>query len=181
MTIRSVIAGALAWSVIVMTAATAHAQPKPANCEAAVYRQFDFWLGQWELFEHGAAAKAADVRIEAILDGCALREDYSDADGVHGTSLSSYDVRTSRWQQTWMTNRGQQVVIQGSLQGKELVFSGWRHDGPTELLVRARWIPDGVNVRQTAETSADNGRTWKPWFDLDFRPKPPSPRPGPNR
>jgi hypothetical protein len=26
-------------------------------------------------------------------------------------------------------------------------------------------------VRETADTSADGGKTWTPWFDLEFRPR----------
>jgi hypothetical protein len=62
-------------------------------------------------------------------------------------------------------------VIHGKLEGKDLAFTGWRHDGNVEVLVRARWSPEGANVRQIAEMSADGGKNWRPWFDLDFRPR----------
>jgi hypothetical protein len=154
-----------------LSALPAAAQPAARRCETREHRQFDFWIGQWEVFDRGGTTKVADVRVDAILDGCVLKEEYSDPDGLHGSSFSSYDVTTRRWQQTWVTNRGQLLVINGALEGQALVFSGWRHDGPKEVLVRARWIPDGAGVRETAETSVDGGHTWTPWFDLDFRRK----------
>ena len=36
-------------------------------------------------------------------------------------------------------------------------------------LVRGTWKPENGGVRETAVTSTDGGRTWKPWFDLVFR------------
>lgn len=161
---------------IVITIATtcgapAIAQQPPRRCNTPEHRQFDFWVGNWDVFDRGGTTKVADVRVEAILDGCVLKEDYADPDGLHGSSFSSFDVTTKRWQQTWVTDRGQLLVINGERQGHAMVFAGWRHDGPKEVLVRARWIPDGAGVRETAETSNDNGKTWTPWFDLDFRRK----------
>ena len=141
------------------------------RCDSASDRQFDFFVGEWDVFDRGGSTKAADVRVDKILDGCVLREDYSDASGLLGHSLSSFDTKTGQWQQTWVTNRGQLVVIHGVLDGKDLAFSGWRHDGDVEVLVRARWSPEGASVRQIAEVSADGGKTWRPWFDLDFRPR----------
>ncbi|HZU23837.1 MAG TPA: nuclear transport factor 2 family protein, partial [Terriglobales bacterium] len=40
-----------------------------------------------------------------------------------------------------------------------------------EVRVRGIWSPMGSNVRETAVTSSDAGKTWKPWFDLVFRPR----------
>ena len=51
--------------------------PKRAVCSAAEYRQFDFWLGDWDTFEPNAPDKSiARNHVDSILDGCALREDF---------------------------------------------------------------------------------------------------------
>jgi hypothetical protein len=167
---RTVMGLALLAGFVVTTPAAAQA-PNSRRCDTARDRQFDFFVGEWDVFDRGGSTKAADVRVEKILDGCVLREDYSDPSGLLGHSLSSFDTKTGLWQQTWVTNRGQLVVIHGVLEGKDLAFTGWRHDGDVEVLVRARWSPEGTSVRQKAEVSADGGKTWRPWFDLDFRPR----------
>jgi hypothetical protein len=38
------------------------------------------------------------------------------------------------------------------------------------VIVRGVWKPENGGVRETAVTSSDGGKTWKPWFDLVFRP-----------
>jgi hypothetical protein len=167
---RTLISVLLAATALWSTSSAAQS-PNSRRCDTASDRQFDFFVGEWEVFDRGGSTKAADVRVEKILDGCVLREDYSDARGLLGHSLSSFDTKASLWQQTWVTNRGQLVVIHGKLEGKDLAFTGWRHDGDVEVLVHARWSPEGANVRQIAQVSADGGKTWRPWFDLDFRPR----------
>lgn len=156
----------------------ASAQERP--CASAHHREFDFWLGTWEVFERGSDQKAADVQVTAELDGCVIREEYRDAGGLRGTSLSSYDATSQKWQQTWITNRGQLLVIHGRRDHASMAFSGWMYEGATETLVRATWTPEADGVRETAERSTDGGRTWRAWFDLSFRrsgpPAPPGPR-----
>lgn len=144
-------------------------QPRP--CATAEYRQFDFWLGSWEVFEQGGTAKVADVEVTSELDGCVVREQYRDSTGMLGQSLSSYDAIAGTWQQTWITNHQQLLVIHGHQADAALVFEGWIRDGKTESLVRASWAPDAGGVREIAERSVDAGKTWTPWFDLSFRLK----------
>lgn len=143
------------------------AQSSP--CSASEHRQFDFWLGDWDVFDRGASTPSARARVTSEFDGCVVREVYDQVDGLHGESLSSYDAKAGQWQQTWVTNRGQLLVIHGKRDGTALAFDGWTREGVKETLVRARWVPDAEGVRETAERSTDGGRTWTPWFDVVFR------------
>jgi len=43
-------------------------------------------------------------------------------------------------------------------------------DGTASLL-RGIWRPEGTGVRETAERSSDGGKTWRPLFDIWFRPR----------
>jgi hypothetical protein len=67
--------------------ATAEPQ-KPASCASPEYRQFDFWVGDWDVFEFDTATKVARVQVDRLLDGCALREQYEETNGLKGQSLS---------------------------------------------------------------------------------------------
>jgi len=42
-------------------------------------------------------------------------------------------------------------------------------DGKSKL-IRGTWKSVAGGVRETAVSSTDDGKTWKPWFDLMFRP-----------
>lgn len=142
----------------------------PAACSTAEYRQFDFWLGDWDAFDVGGSTPVARVRVDSLLEGCVLRENYEGADGHKGQSLSIYDRSRKVWHQSWVTNRGELLTIEGKFENGEMVLSGayLTADGK-ERRVRGIWKPEGAEVRETAVTSTDAGKIWTPWFDLVFR------------
>jgi hypothetical protein len=147
------------------------AEPAPSArwCVAAAYRQFDFWVGDWDVFDVGSSIPVAHARIDPILDGCVLREDYQGTDGQKGQSFTIYDAARRVWHQSWVTNRGELLEIEGKIENGEIILSG--EDRAAGSLVRGTWKPQNGNVRETAVTSTDGGNTWKPWFDLVFRRK----------
>src|SRR5215207_6366677 len=53
-------------------------------CNAAPYRQFDFWLGEWSVATDGVFDGTNDVTSE--LDGCLVAEHWGDAGEVKGWS-----------------------------------------------------------------------------------------------
>jgi ketosteroid isomerase-like protein len=140
------------------------------SCATSEYRQFDFWAGDWDVYDMGHPTKVADARVDPILEGCVLREDYRGSDGHHGQSFTIYDAARKVWHQSWVTNRGEWLEIEGKIAGGEMVLAGEDHAAGT--LVRGVWKPVNGDVRETAVTSRDGGQTWKPWFDLVFRHKP---------
>lgn len=146
------------------------AEPAPsAKCVGAAYRQFDFWVGDWDVFDVGSSIPVAHARIDLILDGCVLREDYQGTDGHKGQSFTIYDAARRVWHQSWVTNRGELLEIEGKIENGEIILSG--EDRAAGSLVRGTWKPQNGDVRETAVTSTDGGNTWKPWFDLVFRRK----------
>ena len=145
---------------------------KPATCAAPEYHQLDFWIGDWDVFDVDNPAKqVARVHVDRILDGCVLREDYQDTEGHKGQSFSIYDASRKSWHQSWVTNRGQVLQLDGGLQGGDMSLSAIEltADGK-EKQIRGVWKPVAEGVRETAVTSVDGGKNWEPWFDLMFRP-----------
>jgi ketosteroid isomerase-like protein len=143
---------------------------KAASCTTPEYRQLDFWVGDWDVFEVDSGTKDAHVRVDRILGGCVLHEVYEDNAGLHGESFSIFDDSRRAWHQSWVTNRGQLLIIEGGLHGDAMVLEGSYKaaDGVTTF-VRGTWKPESGAVRETAVKSTDGGKTWKPWFDLMFR------------
>ena len=141
------------------------------GCSASAYRQFDFWLGDWDVFDSRNHANVARVHVTRTLDDCVLLEEYRGSDGHEGKSFSIYDAPRSLWHQTWVTDRGQLLVIEGTLRAGAMELSGSERlaDG-TVRLVRGTWQPSNDGVREVAVGSTDGGKTWTEWFDLVFRP-----------
>lgn len=157
------------------TAAAAVEAPTALHCTAAEYRQFDFWIGDWDTFEADApnGPVIARARIEPVAEGCALRERYEQSDGLVGDSILSYDPVRRQWQQTWVTNRGSLMVLWGHFRDGAMILEGEVHlrDGTT-VMQRITWTTEGDGVRETAVLSKDGGKTWSPAFDVLFRRRP---------
>jgi ketosteroid isomerase-like protein len=165
--------GFVAISMLMLSATGLSQKPpeatKPASCSAPEFRQLDFWAGDWDAFDYDNQKQVvAHARVSKILDDCVLLENYQDPNGLHGQSFSIYDPSRKVWHQTWVTNRGQLLVIEGKQQDGEVVLSGT--DYAKNVEVRGVWKPSNGGVRETAVTSSDSGKTWQPWFDLVFRP-----------
>ena len=147
----------------------APAADAPPACSTPEHRQFDFWIGDWDVYDEGDAKPSMRIQVEKILDGCALRETYRDVNGMVGESLNFYDTGRKRWHQTWTTNRGQALLLDGELAGGRMTFHATEATAEGPVLWRAVWIPQGHEVRETAETSRDGGKTWRKRFDIVFR------------
>jgi ketosteroid isomerase-like protein len=136
----------------------------PPPCASQAQHEFDFWIGDWDVFEVGS--KVAHGRIDSILDGCVLREDYIANDGHEGQSFTIYDASRNLWHQTWVTSRGTLLEIEGKFESGQIVMTG---TNAKKEIVRGTWKPINGEVREVAVKSADNGKTWEPWFDIMFR------------
>lgn len=145
---------------------------RPPSCAAPEYRQFDFFAGDWDTYDVGAPDLiVARNRVTPILDECAIREVYAQRDGLRGESFSTYDVSRGLWHQSWVTNRGQLLLLEGALDhGRMVLTAPERTAGGGTSLLRGTWWRDGRSVRERAERSVDGGRTWTMVFDIVFRP-----------
>lgn len=158
----------LASSAGVADAQTAPTAPPPPSCAVAENRQFDFWLGQWTV--SAGDKHAGDSRIESILSGCVILENWTGAGGSVGKSFNIYNSQTRQWEQYWVDNQGTRLHLHGGISEGRMVLTGQQDlpnakTGKTQL-ERITWTPneDG-SVRQLWETSTDAGETWTTSFD----------------
>jgi hypothetical protein len=142
-----------------------HAQDaKPAPCSAPEHRQFDFWLGEWEV--RGPAGKVAGQNsIASTHGGCVVLESWKGTGGVTGSSFNVYDPERKKWRQTWVDSTGGILDLEGAFAGGRMVLAS-APPSKGDAINRITWerLPDG-RVRQLWETSSDGGATWKTAFD----------------
>lgn len=136
-----------------------------AACDSEPHRQFDFWVGEWEV--RTPDGKLAGVnRIEREYDGCVLHERYTTDRGFEGESLNSYSPGRQVWHQTWVDNQGTLLLLDGGLQGSSMVLEGeTRAEDGQVTKHRISWTPnaDG-SVRQHWESTDAKGE-WSTAFD----------------
>ena len=107
------LSSALIACTLALLTMTASAQTRP--CSAAEHRQFDFWLGHWDVFGP-AGRKVGENLIQPILNGCALQEDWTSNGNISGRSLNLHDRATGRWHQTWVDSNGGRLELAGGLE-----------------------------------------------------------------
>jgi hypothetical protein len=159
--------------------------PKPLDCSATAHRQFDFWLGEWDVVSNpatappaastqtpGAPQKPGRNVITLIDSGCVLLESWT-ATGQTGHSFNIYDRTRQRWHQTWVDNSGGLHEYWGSLQDGNMVFTGEVPLGPASRLagrrtIRVTFFPLGPDkLRQFSEALNMDG-TWSVNYDLIY-------------
>lgn len=170
--IRMILSGLLLTITAAATAQTAPPAPVPSACVAAEYRDFDFWVGKWDVF--GPKGKlVAHSLIEKVYGGCGIRENWMPLQGGPGGSLSTYVPATKGWEQFWIDSSNGRVVFAGGWTGTAMVIQGvWPTSpdistGPITRMTYSR-NADG-SVRQFGENSTDQGKTWTTAFDLTYR------------
>jgi len=154
----------------------AHAAALPCR-DAPNGKALDFWVGEWNVVAVADGSALGASRIERVLDGCAIIENWHGADdGDDGKSLFAFDARNGLWDQVWVT---EDTTRPGGLKNKHLVgvypngavrFQGSIFVKPgATVLDRTTLTPlaDG-RVRQTIEISRDGGDSWSVGFDAYY-------------
>jgi uncharacterized protein (TIGR02246 family) len=142
------------------------------------FREFDFWIGDWDVRPTGQPPTGPPSRNTVTLEnnGCVVVEHWTGAGGSVGQSFNIFDRSIGLWRQTWVDNIGGQHDYRGSLEDGNMVFTG---DTPMPNGRRGR-VPTRLtffhvskdSVRQYSELSIDSGKTWRVGYDLMYVRRP---------
>jgi hypothetical protein len=144
------------------------AQPTPPPCTAPEYRQFDFWIGDWNVYDpKGVLEGTNDVTRE--YDGCVVQEHWvaTGPPPQRGSSFNTWSPASQRWHQTWVDSTGGLLVLEGGLRDGVMTLAGDTRDrGGVAVRNRIAWsILDDGRVRQFWERTRDGGKTWTVVFE----------------
>ncbi len=154
--------------MLVMVCSSTYAAQQPVPCSGEEYHQFDFWIGEWEVFDP-KGKKVGENKIEKILNGCVLKESWVSASPNRGHSFNIYDQTKKQWHQTWVDNGGNLLQLDGKIHQGSMILKGMTQGQNGQVLNRITWTPEEENkkkyVRQVWDISHDNGVTWQTIFD----------------
>lgn len=156
---------AIAMILALVQAAAAEETTPAAPCSITGHRQFDFWVGDWQV-STPQGKLAGRNRITREYGGCVIHEHYSTDRGYSGESLNAYDSARKLWHQTWVDSDGLLLTLEGGWDGRSMVLAGQSPDEKgVQRKQRVTWTPsaDG-SVRQLWE-SADEHGVWTVVFD----------------
>ncbi|MGK2856927.1 MAG: tetratricopeptide repeat protein [Thermoanaerobaculia bacterium] len=134
-------------------------------CGTPEYRQFDFWVGNWEVRDPaGNVVGRNDVTLE--LDGCMIMEHWHSSGGHAGMSFNFFEPTDGTWNQIFLDNGGVPSgwpPLKGKLVDGKMVLSS-----PAGASPQTRWIwskTDDGRVRQMAEQLGADGKSWTVIWD----------------
>jgi hypothetical protein len=147
-------------------------QSERYSCEdTPSHRQFDFWLGTWDVTDEPGVASYGRNTISKRESGCLLLEEYTTDKGFSGSSINYYNPVTDKWYQHWVDNGTSVIQTQGGMVGDSMIMEGTIYylGSGRAASFRGTWTPqeDG-RVRQFFEERDDAG-VWQTWFDGYYR------------
>ena len=143
-----------------------------ANTKNTSETQFNFWLGDWNVYKYGTDTLVGISRIESILDSTTILENYHTPKGKYkGKSLNKYNTAEKRWEQYWVDNSDLVLHLIGNFIDGKMVLSGYTGKDDKKVLNRITWSQEGENVRQIWQYSENKGESWRTAFDGEYRPK----------
>lgn len=159
--------------LIFLTCLQSSAQNNQKPCTAPEAAQFDFWVGNWDLYS--ADTLTGINTIYKVMDGCAVQENFeSKKIAYSGKSWSMYNTQLKLWQQTWIDNQGGFIYLTGKFE-----------DGVMTLKTEPSKLPNGKelvyrmvfhNIAKDSfdwewESSKDNGATWTSGWHIHYKRK----------
>lgn len=187
----------LAWlrpvaAMTMLTSCATQVAQTPQHCAGAQFREFDFWLGEWEIAQQIRATDGewlsapAQTSVAASADGCVVIEHWSGEveffwegmsapERIWGFSVRRFDPVANSWSIYWMDQRRPEFEAPyvGGFTGGEGAF--YREveapDGARTLRITFAQVAEG-GVDWELAVSADHGASWTPLWRMAMRRPP---------
>ena len=147
-------------------------------CDDEFYRQFDFWLGDWQVMQADGTLAGHNTISQAFGD-CVIHEQFTSVNGFEGASYNIYDKSTQQWHQSWVDNTGLLLQLNGGLVENAMVMWGEGTDQTGQRVQhRITWTPqENGTVIQLWEVSHSQGLNWQELFKGFYQKAPASQTP----
>lgn len=148
---------------------------RPGGCVSSESRQFDFWLGEWDVSPSGSTSGVivAESSITLTDQGCVIIEHWRPFGGGHGHSINMYDPVDHKWHQTWADASGSRTEYSGALDSEGVLRldnlgPSAQGQSPGRRRMNFQRI-ENRTVRQWGEVFDDLAQTWKVEWDFTYR------------
>ena len=140
------------WACLLPALAASGQDPKPYSCEEKQeHRQFDFWVGNWEVTDKAGEQVYGHNSISKREAGCLLLEEWRSAGAHSGSSLNYYSPSDSQWHQLWVDNGASIIRYSGGMEDGSMVMRGGLALHPGGSFVQNRGFDGtGVHCSKTA-------------------------------
>lgn len=164
----------------------------------ATYSDFDFWVGEWQVYDLESGILMGFDEVDKAFGGCALRQHWrqmNDRYSIAGAArrLDGGSVTAlgpgGKWHQTWVDNSGSNISLSGGLDASGVIVleSEWlefksRQGQEVRVKYKWHWDPQGdgsIHNWGLRASGAGDPIEWQKTFDIVYRrnaPKGPTAR-----
>ncbi|NNC82974.1 MAG: hypothetical protein HKN79_05305 [Flavobacteriales bacterium] len=125
-------------------------------CCTPEHRLFDFWVGDWTVYDTSGTVMGENL-IQVLEDGCILNERWVGSQGSTGRSYNYYHRADSTWNQLWIDNSGNPLILKGT-------------GSPGQMILQSELIP-GQRIdlyrNRITWTLQEDGTVTQVWDILD--------------
>ena len=139
---------------------------RPTGCVSPESRQFDFWLGEWDVSNTGSDDITAESSITLADQGCVIIEEWRPFQGPSGHSINFYDATNQSWHQTWADATPRRTEFRGAFENGVMAFEQLGANPQARMNFQAL---DANTVRQWGERFDAATNAWTITWDLTYR------------
>lgn len=125
-------------------------------CCSEPYKQFDFWLGDWVVYDSLGNALGENLIVK-LEDGCLINENWTGKGISSGRSYNYYNKQDSTWNQLWVDNNATHLILKGKASKNSMVLKS--------ELTKGKKVPFYYN--QITWTLNDDGSVTQVWEIFD--------------
>ena len=134
-------------------------------------KKFDFWIGEWNVY-NPQKQKVGDSKIEKILKGAVILENWTGVNGYSGKSFNHYNMDKKKWVQYWVDQNSYSIYFEGNYDStkKAIVYYSYDHAKDVSPFIRRLTFFNlgSDQVRQFSQRSTDNGKSWSTEYDFNY-------------
>ena len=142
----------------------------PCSAEPHAH-DFDFWIGEWDVFQTGGQFLVGHSVVQSIAGECAILENWTSSQAQTGTSINYYNPSTGKWEQDWMGSDGApQRYLNGIYQDGIMHFTYEAVDAKGKKTTGnfKFYQIDSNTVRQYQDVNNDDGKTVTVSYDFTY-------------
>jgi hypothetical protein len=146
-------------------------------CDTPAHHQFDFWIGEWQVFDATTDKLVAFDRVEKLYEGCIVQQNMNFVSDMYrrpgakyrlaGISVNRFDGEA--WLELWADNQWGAIAMRGALdEHGSMVFKSVVPSRNRDLkIVWEKQADGGVRILQYV-SPAGSGK-WEKYGDLMYR------------
>lgn len=134
-------------------------------------REFDFWVGEWDVYVTGTWYYAGHSLIQRISGGCSLLENW-DSPSSSGKSINFIDPVGNKWKQSWSGSykNGNQEFTDGEYRDDAMWFNFVTTNAANQKITGRLIFYNLGNgrVRQLSQSYDDGAKAWTTNYDFTY-------------